>query len=99
MMNHKPKRDDETMLEYLRKGMNEELAHLKTLPKHPISDVCKKMLHAYRNLWKDGVFQDDQEEILSDLERPFRETGTEYEETLIDLFCVRTNYLEEKAAQ
>jgi hypothetical protein len=98
-MNHPPKRDDETILEYLKKGMDEEFAHLKTLPKNQISDVCKKMLSACRHLWKDGIFQYDQEAIIDGLERQFRETGTEYEKTLIDLFCVRLNYLEVKEIQ
>ena len=98
-MQHRLKRDNESMLEFLKEGFDEELSKLKSLPRNKLSDSCKKILVGHRNLWKNGVFQEDQcEAIEKEYNTEFYETVTEYEEALIDLFCIRMNYLDEKAA-
>jgi len=49
-MSYRRKRDDESMADFLKEGMDEECCKLKALPRSKISDSCKRILFGHRNL-------------------------------------------------
>lgn len=62
--------------------------------KTKLSNDCKKMLNLYKRLCVNGEYQESISDELEKLHFDF--TMTDYENYIIEKFCIRMNYLEQK---